>query len=92
MDALKREGLEYVDEATKETKIIPRANIDDDGYKYTMEDQAKKDRLMKSAIDMYPDLDKVMIEILVDYYMNHGDKLEEIMKNDKEYMKRFKQE
>ena len=57
-----------------------------------MEDQAKKDRLMKSAIDMYPDLDKVMIEILVDYYMNHGDKLEEIMKNDKEYMKRFKQE
>tara|TARA_R110002020_G_scaffold474934_2_gene707974 strand:- start:1096 stop:1374 length:279 start_codon:yes stop_codon:yes gene_type:complete len=92
MDALKREGLEYVDEATGETKVIPRANIDDDGYKYTMEDQAKKDRLMKSSIDMYPDLDKVMIEILVDHYMNHGDKLEQMMKEDKEYMKRFKQE
>jgi hypothetical protein len=92
MDALKREGLEYVDEATGETKVIPRANIDDDGYKYTMEDQAKKDRLMKSAIDMYKDLDKCMIEILVDHYMNHGDKLEEMMKEDKEYMKKFKQQ
>lgn len=92
MDALKREGLEYVDEATGEKKVIPRANIDDDGYKYSMEDQAKKDRLMKSAIDMYPDLDKCMVEILVDHYMNHGDKLEEMMKEDKEYMKKFKQQ
>ena len=91
MDALKREGLEYIDETTGETKVMPRADIKA-GYKYSPEDQVKKDRLMKSAIDMYPNTCHGVIEILVDHYMNHGDKLEEMMKNDEEYMKRFKQE
>jgi len=88
IEGLCHEGLRYVDDDGEE-KLIPRANIQD-GYKYSIKDTEKKEHLMTLCLQKYPDLDKMTVEIFCDFYMNHPDKMEENMMNDKEYMKKFK--
>lgn len=88
LEGLSHEGLRYKDENGDE-KLIPRANIQD-GYKYTISETERKDHLMMLCIQKYPHLDKMTIELFVDRYMNHKDEMEQDMKNDTEYMKKFK--
>jgi len=88
IEGLNQEGLKYIDDSGDE-QVIPRANLQD-GYKYTIEETEKKDHLMMLCIQKWPHLDKMTIELFVDRYLNHKDEMTEEMKNDKEYMKKFK--
>ncbi len=88
IEGLNQEGLKYVDD-NGDDQVIPRANIQD-GYKYTIEQTERKDHLMMLCIQKYPDLDKMTIELFVDRWMNYKDEMEQEMRNDKEYMKKFK--
>ena len=89
IQGLCHEGLKYIDEDTGEEKLIPRANVQD-GYVYTIGDSERKDHLMMLCLQKYPHLDKMTVELFVDHYMNHPDEMEKNMRNDKEYMKKFK--
>tara|TARA_A100001201_G_scaffold69671_3_gene64257 strand:+ start:1407 stop:1694 length:288 start_codon:yes stop_codon:yes gene_type:complete len=83
-------GLKYTDENGDE-KLIPRCNYsNEEGYKYSIEDTEKKEHLMMLCIQKYPNLEKGVIELLVDRYMNHPDDMIKEMKADTEYMKKFK--
>ena len=70
------DGLKYKDEETGEDKIIPRFN-DDGGYSYTPEEKEIKDALFMNCKLRFPDVDPYVLEILVDYYMKHPDKMKE---------------
>lgn len=87
MDNLTAKGLEYEEDGEK--KLIPRANIED-GYKYTLEENEKKEHLMFLCIQRFPNLDKVTVEIMVDWWLNHPDDAITTMKSDKEFMSKFK--
>jgi len=87
IEGICHEGLKYIEDG--EEKLIPRANIQD-GYKYNIKDSEKKDHLMMLCLQKYPHLDKMTVELFVDHYMNHPDDMEQNMRNDKEYMKKFK--
>lgn len=87
MDNLTAKGLEY--EENGEKKLIPRANIQD-GYMYTLEQNEKKEHLMFQCIQRFPQLDKVTIELMVDWWLNHPDDVIKEMKSDSEFMSKFK--
>ena len=87
MENLTAKGLEYEEDGEK--KLIPRANIQD-GYVYTLEQNEKKEHLMFLCIQRFPHLDKVTIEIMVDWWLNHPEDMIKEMKNDSEYMSKFK--
>ncbi len=69
-------GLKYTDEESGERKTIPRFK-DDSGYSYTQEEQEIKDALFMNCRLRYPDVDPYVLEILVDYYMKHPQKMAE---------------
>lgn len=85
---LTAKGLKYVDEDGNE-QLIPRANIED-GYKYTQEQEQRKEYLMQLCIQKYESLDKCTIEIMVDYFLSRPDEVQKEMESDKEYMMKFK--
>ena len=87
MENLTAKGLEYEEDGEK--KLIPRANIQD-GYVYTLEQNERKEHLMFLSIQSFPHLDKVTIELMVDWWLNHPDDCIKEMKNDSEYMSKFK--
>jgi len=87
MENLTAKGLEYEEDGEK--KLIPRANVQD-GYVYTLEQNEKKEHLMFLCIQRFPHLDKVTIEIMVDWWLNHPEDCIKEMKNDSEYMSKFK--
>lgn len=88
MDNLTAKGLEY--EENGEKKLIPRANIQD-GYMYTLEQNEKKEHLMFLCIQRFGEkLDKVTIELMVDWWLNHPDDVIKEMKSDTEFMSKFK--
>ena len=81
------EGLEYLDENGIK-QFIPRCNEQNKyAYKYTIEKKTIKDSYCKILVLQYPEMDKFMIEILVDSYLNHPDIMNDNMYNDKDYMK-----
>jgi len=69
-------GLKYDDQETGEHKNIPRFQ-DDSGYKYTEKEKEIKDSLFMNCRLRYPDVDPYVLEILIDYYMKHPDKMAE---------------
>ena len=50
----------------------------------------KKEHLMFLCIQRFPQLDKVTIEIMVDWWLNHPEDCIKEMKSDSEYMAKFK--
>ena len=81
------EGLEFLDENGIK-KIIPRCNEQNKyAYKYIIEQKTLKDNYCKTLVLQYPDLDKFMIEILVDSFLQHSEIMKENMYKDKDYMK-----
>tara|TARA_R100001463_G_scaffold73849_1_gene127733 strand:- start:922 stop:1194 length:273 start_codon:yes stop_codon:yes gene_type:complete len=86
MPELVKEGFKYTNENGEE-EIIKRAELNIEEYTYTKEQQEKKQQLMVKCIDMYPNIDKSIINILVDYYINHQEKLEEECLLDEDYRK-----
>lgn len=90
-DALKTDGLHYVDEETGEDKIIPRCHISDEGYKYDQKTYQYKEYLMKECEQKYPKLDKITLEIFVDDYLNNRERMQKTMEADRHYMSKFKQ-
>mgnify|MGYP000135492282 FL=1 len=89
-DALQKDGLHYVDEATGEEKVIPRCRITDEGYKYDKETYQYKTYLLKECGQMYPKLDKTTIEIMVDDFLTNPDNMKKDMEKDKYHMSKFK--
>ena len=88
MENLTAKGLEYEEDGEK--KLIPRANIQD-GYVYTLEQNEKKEHLMFLCIQRFGEkIDKMTIEIMVDWWLNHPEDMIKEMKNDSEYMSKFK--
>tara|TARA_R110000803_G_C11781501_1_gene296694 strand:+ start:216 stop:506 length:291 start_codon:yes stop_codon:yes gene_type:complete len=89
-EALKADGLHYIDEDTGEEKIIPRCNITDEGYKYDQKTSQYKEYLMKECSQRNPKLDKVTIEIFVDDWLNNPERMTAEMEKDEIYMSKFK--
>jgi len=88
MENLTAKGLEYEEDGEK--KLIPRANVQD-GYVYTLEQNEKKEHLMFLCIQRFGEkIDKMTIEIMVDWWLNHPEDMIKEMKNDSEYMSKFK--
>jgi hypothetical protein len=87
MDNLTAKGLEYEEDGEK--KLIPRANIQD-GYVYSLEENERKEHLMFLCIQRFPQLDKVTIELMVDWWLNHPDDVIKEMKKDTDFMSKFK--
>ena len=81
---LVKEGFKYINDDGQE-EIIKRAEMKMEEYTYTKEQLEKKQQLMVKCIDLYPNMDKSIINILVDYYMNHEEKLEAECMKDEEY-------
>jgi hypothetical protein len=69
-------GLKYVDEQSGENKNIPRFQ-DDSGYKYSEKEKEIKDALFLNCRLRYADVDPYVLEILIDYYMHHPEKMAE---------------
>ena len=90
-DALKKDGLHYLDEETGEEKLIPRCKITDEGYKYSKKTDQYKRYLMKECSQMHPKLDIMTIEIMVDDYLNNPENMQGEMEKDKDYMSKFKE-
>ena len=90
-DALKKDGLHYVDEETGEEKLIPRCKITDEGYKYDQKTDQYKRYLIKECSQMHPKLDTTTIEIMVDDYLNNPENMQGEMEKDKDYMSKFKE-
>ncbi len=89
MDGLTAKGLKYVDDDGEE-KIIPRANIQD-GYKYTIEENQRKEHLMTLCLQRFGDkIDKLSIELMVDFWINHPEDMVKEMEKDEDYMGNFK--
>ena len=86
-DGLTAKGLEYEDNGEK--KLLPRANVQD-GYKYTMEQNQRKEYLMMLCMQKHPSLDKVTVEIMVDYWMNHPDDMIKEMEKDTDFVAKSK--
>tara|TARA_R110002020_G_scaffold88097_3_gene216663 strand:+ start:63 stop:323 length:261 start_codon:yes stop_codon:yes gene_type:complete len=86
---MSQEGLYYTE--NEESKLIPRCEEQDKHcYKYSEDDLQYKIYLLKECSDMYPDVDKHMIEIYVDFYMNHPEKFKANIKNDSKIRKQLK--
>ena len=62
---------------------------ENDPYQMTKEQLEKKRALLKSCIDAYPGVDKHTINIMVDYYIMHPEKLDadNRLDNEEEYNK-----
>ena len=86
-EGLTAKGLEY--EENGEKKLMPRANIQD-GYKYTLEQNQRKEYLMMLCIQKHPDLDKLTIELMCDWWLNHPDDVIKEMEKDTDFMSKFK--
>ena len=84
MAELVKSGFAFTNE-NGESEVIPRAQVGLEEYKYTKEQHEIKRGLMVKCIDQYPSLDKSTINVLVDYYMNHPEKLEAECMQDKDY-------
>lgn len=69
-------GLKYQDQETGEQKNIPRFE-DDSGYKYSERDKEIKDALFMNCKLRYPNVDPYVLEILIDYWLNHPEKMKE---------------
>ena len=86
MAELVKKGFLYKNEDGEEN-IIKRSEINIEEYKYTKEQNEVKKELMYKCISQFPDMDKSTINILVDYHMNHPEKLEEECRSDNDYLK-----
>lgn len=87
------EGLKYVDDETGEEKLIPRC--DEQGkhdYKYTLQQMSRKKQLQLDCAKAYPDMDKTMVEWIIDWYLNHPDEAEAYMRKDKKFMRNIIEE
>ena len=84
MAELAKSGFAYTNE-NGESEVIPRAQVGLEEYNYSKEQHETKRALMVKCIDQYPTLDKSTLNILVDYYLNHADKLEAECMEDKDY-------
>lgn len=81
---LTSEGLKCKDENGNDI-FIPRCQEQDKYcYKYTEEQYQYRQYLLKECSQSYPDMDKGIVEIMVDFYLNHPDKFVE---KDKQAMK-----
>tara|TARA_Y100000385_G_scaffold64444_1_gene63688 strand:+ start:4433 stop:4780 length:348 start_codon:yes stop_codon:yes gene_type:complete len=69
-------GLKYQDQETGEQKNIPRFE-DNSGYKYSERDKEIKDALFMNCKLRYPNVDPYVLEILIDYWLNHPEKMKE---------------
>ncbi len=87
MGELTNLGYKYIDEETQEEKIIPRAKVQIEEYTYDTDTLQKKRRLFKMCKDEYGKIDDATINILVDFYLNHPDKMEETNLLDPTYKK-----
>ena len=81
------EGLAYLDDNNVQ-QLIPRCNEQNKyAYKYTIDQKTLKDNYCKTLVLQYPNLDKFMVEILVDSFLQHPEIMNENMYKDKEFMK-----
>ena len=87
MGELTNSGYKYIDEETQEEKIIPRAKVQIEEYKYDADTLQKKRRLFRMCKDEYGEVDDATINILVDFDLNHADKMEETNLLDPNYQK-----
>ena len=87
MGELTNEGYKYIDEDTQEEKVIERAKIQIEEYSYDADTLKKKRRLFRMCKDEYGELDDATINILVDFYLNHPEKMEETNLKDPNYKK-----
>ncbi len=69
-------GLKYTDEETGEDREIKRYE-DDSGYKYTEKMQEYKEALFMNCKLKHPTVDPYVLEILIDFYLNHPEKFKE---------------
>ena len=83
------EGLHYTEKG--EDKLIERCELQDEYcYKYTPEQYKQKEYLLRECANSYPDLCKGMIEVMVDFYLNHPEKLQTNMEKDTKFMGKIK--
>jgi len=87
MGELTSAGYKYIDEETQEETIIPRAKVQIEEYSYDADTLQKKRRLFRMCKDEYGQLDDATINILVDFYLNHPEKMEETNLKDPNYKK-----
>jgi hypothetical protein len=88
---LTEEGLIYEEEGedgTKVEKLIPRCD-EELCYKYTHEKLSEKQRLCRTLAMDYPDMCRTMIDIMVDSWLNHPEKMDEAMRKDAKFMRRL---
>lgn len=72
---LDKKGFSYEDE-NGDKQQLNRAEIGFEEYKMSKEQLEKKRALLKSCIEAYPDIDKHTINIMVDYFIIHPEKLD----------------
>lgn len=72
---LDKNGFSYKDE-NGDKKQINRAEIGFEEYKMDKKQLERKRALLKSCIEAYPDIDKHTINIMVDYFIIHPEKLD----------------
>ncbi len=72
---LDKNGFSYEDE-NGDKKQINRSEIGFEEYKMTKEQLERKRTLLKTCIEAYPDIDKHTINIMVDYFIIHPEKLD----------------
>jgi hypothetical protein len=72
-------GLEYVDQ-DGQTKLIPRFKDNNGEYEFTKTEQEIRESYFTSLCIKYPNVDKMMIKILVDSYIKHPEEFEENVK------------
>ena len=87
MGELTNLGYKYIDEETQEEKIIPRAKAQIGEYTYDTDTLKKKRRLFRMCKGEYGEVHDATINILVDFYLNHADKMEETNLLDPNYKK-----
>ena len=87
MGELTSAGYKYIDEETQEETIIPRAKVQIEEYSYDADTLQKKRRLFRMCKDEYGQLDDATINNLVEFYLNHPEKMEETNLKDPNYKK-----
>ena len=70
------------------TELIKNKNISEEG----LEQMARKKQLQMDCAKAYPDMDKTMLEWIIDWYLNHPDEAEAYMRKDKKFMRNIVEE
>jgi len=73
---LDKNGFSYVDENGEKQQLKRAQTVSFGDYKMTKEQLELKRSLMVKCIDQHPSIDKHTIEIMIDYYIMHPDKLD----------------